>query len=78
MTEYIYKGLKIVYTLEPHKNESHLFGSTGFVVDPKEPSHAVLARFHTDYNTLNGAKTAIRKLIENYIDFEWHQSKERV
>lgn len=76
MIEYSYKGFKFCYKIEQHKNNSKLFGSYGFIVNPEDTQERVLAKFHTDYNTETGVQTEIKKLMEDYIDFEWHQFRE--
>ena len=83
MIEYIYKGFKISYKImaaEFEKNTYKADGSLTYLLNiPKSftPKH-----FHTEYDTHAGAEHEIKKLLENYVDFElknfYDMQKERV
>lgn len=75
MTEYEYKGFKLCYQIEPHQRDKKLFGSFGYIVNTNA-QEAILAKFHTDFNTKEGVLTEIRRLMEEYVDFEWNQYQE--
>lgn len=71
MTEYTSKGFKVCYDIKPA--ESNLYRADGKVFfynkDSRDPS--LLQKFHTEHPTKIGAKTEIKRLIDDYIDFEW-------
>lgn len=71
MKEYTSKGFKVCYDIKPV--ESNLYRADGEVFfydnDLEEPS--LLQKFYTEHPTKGGAKTEIKRLIDEYIDFEW-------
>lgn len=74
MSEYTYKGFKVFYSIVPVKSESKLYRADGYVkcfLDNKEP--VVSRKFHTEYPTQTGVKNEIKKMLEEYIDFEWQE-----
>lgn len=69
MTEYIYKGFKISYQIETTEQEQ--YKADGKVIFLQEHSKCILpTRFHTVLDSYQGAETEIKKLLENYVDFE--------
>lgn len=71
MPEYIYKGFKIYYeiTTIPHGHNAK-----GFVINYTEKDSPYLTeKFQTESPTYSDAEKEIRKLIEQYIDFEYRQ-----
>ena len=69
--EYIYKGFKISYqilTSELEKNTYRADGSLNYLLTV--PKSFTPKKFHTEYNTHAGAEHEIKKLLENYVDFE--------
>ncbi|MFC3907662.1 hypothetical protein ACFORL_01030 [Legionella dresdenensis] len=74
MAEYVYKGFKIIYNVEPVKNTSNLYRADGYAVCLMDESRDALPRkFHTEYSTLAGVQEEIKKLLQDYIDFEWRE-----
>lgn len=71
MIEYIYKGFKISYKVVSGSIEKQLFkadGSLTYLLDT--PKSFKPQKFHTEYSSHAGAEHEIKKLLENYIDFE--------
>lgn len=71
--EYNYKGFKISYTIQ-EMEKSKCYRAEGEVlcyVNNCEPN--LTQKFITEFPTKAGAKKEIKKLIENYIDFEWQK-----
>ncbi|KTC65831.1 Uncharacterised protein (plasmid) [Legionella adelaidensis] len=77
MTTYTYKGFEVVYEIEQVNHEGTLFKADAHVI-PKDDCNnlEVSTRFHTEYPTKNGVQKEIKKLVENYIDFEWKKLNE--
>jgi hypothetical protein len=74
MIEYNYKRFKIHYDITADKTKKDLYAADGYVSDPYGRNKALTEkRFHTEYVTKAGVKDEIKKLIENYIDFEWQE-----
>ncbi|CDZ76099.1 hypothetical protein BN59_00363 [Legionella massiliensis] len=74
MTEYDYKSFKIHYEIHPDKTKKNLYTADGYICCTLDQGVPVLPRqFHTEYITRDGVQKEIRKLIENYIDFEWQE-----
>mgnify|MGYP000090025035 CR=1 FL=1 len=73
MTEYNYKNFKIFYNIESDTNKN-LYTADGYVTCSLDETQSLLSRkFHTEDTTRTGAQHEIRRLIENYIDFEWSE-----
>ena len=71
MIEYIYRGFKISYKIDPVTQEEHLYKAAGHATYLLNiPKFVSPARFHTEYDTHAGTEHEIRKLLENYVDFE--------
>ena len=71
MVEYIYKGFKVSYKIisaEFEKNTYKANGSLTYLLNI--PTSFTPKQFHTEYNTYAGAEHEIKKLLENYVDFE--------
>ncbi|MDI9819031.1 MULTISPECIES: hypothetical protein [unclassified Legionella] len=51
---------------------ARLYKADGSVV-ARESKHSSLQKFHTEHPTKEGAKNEIKKLLEDYIDFEWQE-----
>jgi hypothetical protein len=74
MTEYDYKKFKIHYNIQSDKTKKNLYAADGYISNPLDSNCSCTARkFHTEYGTKSGVKNEIKKLIENYIDFEWQE-----
>lgn len=74
MTEYDYKNFKIHYNICSDKSKKNLYIADGYISNPSEHTDSASAkRFHTEYTTKTGVQSEIKKLIENYIDFEWKE-----
>lgn len=71
MTEYLYKGLIVSYTVIPGKPIG--FQADGCIARKQEP-HISLKTFQTAAETALDAESEIKRLIENYLDFEFDQS----
>lgn len=74
MTEYDYKNFKIHYNIQEDKTKNNLYVAEGYISNPQDNNNSCISRkFHTEYTTKAGVKNEIKKLIENYIDFEWQE-----
>ena len=73
MTTYAYKGFTVIYEIH-QSNDSTIYKADGTAIPEGEhPSSTVSTKFHTEYPSRNGVKKEIKKLIENYINFEWEK-----
>lgn len=75
MPEYVYKGFKIHYEIKSvQQSDENLYEAYGYVVNDME-GHALLSsqKFHTVFPTKVGVQHQIKKIIEDYIDFEWRE-----
>ena len=69
VTEYIYKGFKISYKINVLDNT--LYKADGAVTYlPTVPTSFEPIQFHTELDSHSGAEHEIKKLLENYVDFE--------
>ena len=71
MIEYIYKGFKLSYKItatEPEKNNFKADGALIYLLNT--PKTFLPKKFHTEYETHIGAEHEIKKLLENYVNFE--------
>lgn len=74
MTEYEYRKFKIHYNIKTDKTKRNLYAADGYISNPANANSSISERkFHTEYTTKAGVKNEIKKLIENYIDFEWQE-----
>ena len=79
MTDYIYRGFKISYSITPAALERNAYkadGSVAYLLTT--PSAFIPVKFHTEYDSYSGAEHEIKKLLENYVDFElknFHEMK---
>lgn len=74
MTVYNYKKFKIYYNILPDKTKKKLYSADGYILcSPGQESTDLNQRFHTEYTTRDGVQKEIKRLIENYIDFEWKE-----
>ncbi len=72
MAEYTYKGFHISYKVNMSKE--NLYKADGQAIKQEnKTANSTPQKFHTEHITANGAKKEIRKLIKNYIDFEWKE-----
>lgn len=77
MVQYLYKGFKVFYRVKPLESDSKLYQADGHVIcDVDQKDSPLCQKFHTEYPTLMGVENEIKKLLENYIDFEWLEFKE--
>lgn len=77
MTEYSYKGFRVFYDIKPSEDSSHLYAADGYVANHMDEKAPVMSKkFHTEHPTKGGAKKEIKKLTEDYIDFEWQEFHE--
>ncbi|KTC65330.1 Uncharacterised protein (plasmid) [Legionella adelaidensis] len=71
MTEYIYRGFKISYRIQEITGEKNIYKADGSVIYLlNKPKTFSPVKFHTEYETHTGAEHEIKKLLENYVDFE--------
>lgn len=70
MVEYIYRGFKLSYTIEEIKQSPRLFKADGIATFLLNSSVFAAKQFHTEYQTESGAEQEIKKLLEDYVDFE--------
>ncbi|KTD36563.1 hypothetical protein Lnau_1547 [Legionella nautarum] len=74
MIEYNYKNFQVHYDIELDKKSTKLYRADGYIVNSLDKKNPVLARkFHTEHRTKKGVVAEIKRLIENYIDFEWKE-----
>ena len=83
MIEYIYKGFKISYHIATADSATNIFkadGSVSYLLNM--PKSFRPTKFHTEHSTQTGAEHEIKKLLENYVDFElknyYDMQKEKV
>jgi len=70
MIEYIYKGFKISYNVTPTNLEKKTFNANGSATYLLNAPKFAQQKFHTEDNTQDGAEHEIKKLLENYVNFE--------
>ena len=71
MIEYLYKGFKLSYKITATDLEKNTFkadGSLTYLLNV--PPTFMPKQFHTEYETRMGAEHEIKKLLENYVNFE--------
>lgn len=73
MTEYNYKDFKISFNVELDKRKNNLYIADGYICPLNDTNPSLHRKFHTEHSNKAAAKTEIKKLIENYIDFEWQE-----
>ncbi|KTC85988.1 MULTISPECIES: hypothetical protein [Legionella] len=74
MPEYSYRGFQISYEINSSKNR--LYKADGKVIKQGKEQSSAPQKFHTEHFSEKGAKIEIKKLIENYVDFEWEEFHE--
>jgi len=73
MTTYAYKGFTVIYEIH-RSNDSEIYKADGTVIPEGENTSPTRStKFHTEYPSRIGVKKEIKKLIENYINFEWEK-----
>lgn len=71
MIEYIYRGFKISYKMEPAAHEKKSYKAAGHATYLlSKPKSFVSKTFQTEYDTHSSTEHEIRTLLENYVDFE--------
>lgn len=76
MAEYLYKGFKVSYNIKPIKNQTKLYEAEGYVACCTQTDISCKKRFHTESTSMQSVASEIKKLLENYIDFEWQKFHE--
>lgn len=77
MTEYVYKGFKVSYKIKCSENKPKLYKADGYVQCSLATTGSVFSqKFHTEHPSKEGAQNEIKKLLEDYIDFEWQEFHE--
>ncbi len=71
MPNYVYKGFKIHYEIPHDKTINNLYEAYGYFLTNKHDKPAMLPRFHTIDASKVEVRHQIKKIIEDYIDFEW-------
>lgn len=73
--EYEYRKFNIIYDVQKDSHQP-LYEATGYASClANSNSDRTLKKFHTTFSTLKGAEHEIKKIIENYIDFEWMEQE---
>jgi hypothetical protein len=74
MIEYVYREFKIQYDIKLEKNYINLYKAQGYAQCLKNKRNSdPKINFTTEFPTLKGAQEEIKKIIQDYIDFEWDQ-----
>ncbi|MBA2655395.1 MAG: hypothetical protein H0U70_00215 [Tatlockia sp.] len=74
MPEYSYKNFKIHYKIHQDKTKKNLYAADGYISSLTDNKNSCAPRkFHTEYTTRAGVQNEIKRLMENYIDFEWQE-----
>ena len=74
MIEYVYREFKIQYDIKLEKNCINLYSAQGYAQCLKnQRNNNPKINFTTEFPTLEGAQEEIKKIIKDYIDFEWDQ-----
>lgn len=74
MTQYTYKGFQVTYQVKSSDIDPNLYKADGYVVRATEfQNRLAQQKFHTEHPTKKGAQHEIKKLLEDYIDFEWQE-----
>ncbi|BCA94564.1 hypothetical protein TUM19329_09250 [Legionella antarctica] len=74
MKEYTYREFKINYDIKPEKNYLNLYKAYGYAECLRnKQSNNPKINFATEFPTMDGAQEEIKKIIKDYIDFEWDQ-----
>lgn len=74
MREYVYREFKIAYEIKPEKNYINLYKAYGYAecLRNKQKSTTKI-NFTTEFPTKEGVQEEIKKIIQDYIDFQWDQ-----
>lgn len=70
--QYNYKGFVVTYEIKASEQANNMYRADGQVESAKN-KNKILQKFHTEHPTKEGAKKEIKKLLEDYIDFEWQE-----
>jgi len=71
VTDYIYRGFKISYIIATTDVEKNIFKADGSVTYLlAHPNSFIPVKFHTEHDSYSGAEHEIKKLLENYVNFE--------
>ncbi|HAF88144.1 MAG: hypothetical protein CMF38_01295 [Legionellaceae bacterium] len=73
MNDYIYRGFKVQYNIHTLKKDLGLYKADGVIAGLANHANAssAIKKFHTESSTIQEAEVQIKKLVEDYIDFEW-------
>lgn len=75
MTSYTYREFKISYEVQPDSKNPLLFKASGFAQCIKNKNvNAEKIHFSTESSNLELAQKEIKKIIEDYIVFQWEQA----
>lgn len=74
MPDYTYREFKVHYEIKPSENLPELYSASGYIecLSKAQSTHEKID-FSTEHADLSGARKEIKKMIEQYIDFEWDQ-----
>lgn len=71
MIEYIYRGFKLSYKIVSAELEKNTYKADGMAVYLLNvPKSFTPKKFYTEFESHAGAEHEIKKLLENYVDFE--------
>lgn len=72
MEKYRYKKFKIYYDIK--KGNDSYFGDGYIIYNLNNKISQYPRFFHTEYKTKNGTVKSLKKMINDYIDFEWKEN----
>ena len=74
MPEYFYREFRVCYEIRAKHNSHVFFEASGYVQSLTNIGTTnQLINFSTEFATAEGAIREIKKIMEDYIDFEWEQ-----
>ena len=71
MSEYFYKGFKVNYNIQ--KSEDNIYQATAEVTRDPDYANDLVKVFQTERSTQQGVEKEIKKMIQEYINFEWKE-----
>ena len=75
MTDYTHKGFKVHYDVEPVEQGKSLYKANGSV-NLKGNDPDTIQKFQTEGSSRDEVEEEIKKMINQYIEFEWKQFKD--
>ena len=75
MNKYVYKQFEVIYEIKINPQNT-LYEAHAYAICLANKQNPLMAHeFSTEAKTWDEAETELKKLVNNYIDFEWKQSK---